>query len=231
LTAFLRVAQSLHGFVMMCRSFALLLLALLAGCAVSVPPQSCIPAAPMTLFVVDRGWHTELGIPVEALSGPAEWFRTAFPGARTLMVGYGKKTFITAPADNISEYILGPLPGPAVIQISALNVSPDQVYPRSSMVALSLSTEGAAALSRTLWADLVLNDAGHPYLVTAATGNTSLFYQAVSYYNFGHTCNAWTAELLHAAGEPVTPDGVVLASQVMHRSVGAAALQCAASRS
>jgi len=212
---------------MLPRLTAVAILMLLGGCASSAPPPACAPAPGTHLFLLDRGWHTELGIPMEALTGPARWFRQVFPDARTLMVGYGKKTFITAPADTISEYVLGPLPGPAVLQVAALRVSPDQAYPHDQMIELPLTPEGAAALSAALWNEFVQGADGHPHLVSVGPGGSSLFYDARHPYNFGHTCNAWTAEMLHAAGEPVTPGGVVLASQVMDRGQRAAAASCA----
>ena len=91
------------------------------------------PCPPITsgdlIYVVAEGWHTEIGIPVEELGEELKFYRTVFPKAHVIMFGYGKKTFFTAPPDTISEYILGPVPGPAAIQTVALRVTPLEAYP------------------------------------------------------------------------------------------------------
>ena len=67
-----------------------------------------------------------------------------FPGARTIMFGYAKRTFVTAPAHTISEYILGPVPGPAIIDVSGINVSPLEAYePGSTIVAVPAARRSA----------------------------------------------------------------------------------------
>lgn len=65
-------------------------------------------AAAVTL--IDRGWHVEIALPAEALTGGLAVFRDVFPGARAVAFGYGKRTFFTAKTDSLSEYLLGPFP-------------------------------------------------------------------------------------------------------------------------
>ncbi len=178
------------------------------------------------MYVVSRGWHTEIGIPSDRLAGPLGMFRQVFPGARAVMFGYGKRTFMTAPADNISEYLFGPVPGPAVIEVVGLSVMPPLAYGKQDMVALSVSPSGARALSAFLWDDLARDHTGAPLLVGPGLFPGSRFYAARSRYSLGHTCNSWVAAALHAAGLPIDPDGVVLSGQTMARAADAAAAQC-----
>ncbi len=91
---------------------------------------------------------------------------------------------------------------------------------------LSLPPGGRRAVSDFIWDELGKDSRGGPRLVSAAGGNTSLFYAAERGYSLFHTCNGWVADLLHAAGLPISSDGVVLAGQVMSRSAEAAAGQC-----
>ncbi|MEJ1976695.1 MAG: hypothetical protein WDN49_11875 [Acetobacteraceae bacterium] len=100
-----------------------------AACSTSMAPCPLPLAGDAPVYVVSRGWHVDVGIPADQLDGPLAVYRDVFPGARTVMFGFGKKTFITAPADTISEYLLGPVPGPAVIQVTALSVAPPDAYP------------------------------------------------------------------------------------------------------
>ena len=178
------------------------------------------------VYVVSHGWHAELGIPVAELGPDLAFARALFPGARVLMFGYGKKTFITAPPDTISEYFLGPFPGPAVIQIVGLNVTPDDAYDAGDTVRLALPPGGSAALSHFIGQDIAKDKTDEPVLVSHSSDPAGLFYAAQSHYNLLHTCNSWTADALHAAGLPISGDGVIFSSQIMARAEAAAGNQC-----
>ena len=170
-----------------------------------------------TVTVIDHGWHTDIGIPAGELSGPLAVFRAIFPGARAFVFSYGKRTFITAPADDWAEYVLGPIPGPAAILVTGLGVQPDVAYQSGEAIVLPITEGGAAALSAFIWRALAKDPAGHPKLIERGPFEGSLFYGASATYTLAHTCNAWSAEALAAAGVPITADGVVLAHQVMDR--------------
>jgi hypothetical protein len=206
---------------------AVTLLALAAaGCA--TPALYCRPPPPSqgVVYVLSRGWHTEIGLAADRLAGPLGIFRTAYPGAQYLMFGYGKRTFLTAPPDNIREYLLGPVPGPAVIEAVALRASPPEAYGTRGMVTLSLPPGGAARLSAFLWQTLAHDSAGHPRLVGPGRFPGSQFYAAVHTYSLAYTCNTWVADALHAAGLPLDADAVVFSGQTMARVEAAAHAQC-----
>jgi hypothetical protein len=144
------------------------------------------------------------------------------------MFGYGKRTFMTAQADRASEYLLGPFPGPAVIETVGLRSLPPAAYGPEGMVALALPAGGAAALSAFIWNDFARDRTGAPRLVGPGRYDGSRFYDAVSGYNLAHTCNTWIADALHEAGLPIQSDGVVFSGQAMSRVDRAAAAQCSA---
>jgi hypothetical protein len=198
-----------------------------AACSNAVTPCASPVAGSDTVYVVGRGWHAEVGLPVEELDGPLAFYRTAFPGARAVMFGYGKKTFFTAPAQSLAEYVLGPFPGPAAIQVTGLSVLPWEAYPPDSIIALSLPPGGSAALSASLWNDLDKDEAGAPRLLSLGHNPVSLFYAARSRYSLTHTCNTWVADMMHVAGLNVSGNGVVFSDQVMSRVARTAAGQCA----
>ena len=78
---------------------------LLSGCAGPTEPRPVIAGLNSgTVTLLDHGWHTDIGIPVEELSGPLAVFHEVFPNARSLVFSYGKQTFLMAPADDWSEY-------------------------------------------------------------------------------------------------------------------------------
>jgi len=201
----------------------------LAGCAVA-PAPSCAPppSGKELIHVLGRGWHTQIGIPTALLDGKLGLFRSVFPGARTVMFGYGKRTFMVSPPNDISEYILGPFPRPAIIEAVGLLVSPPEAYGTKGMMALELPPGGAARLSAFIWNDLAHGTDGAPLLVAPGHFPGSLFYAARSEYGLFHTCNTWVAEALAAAGLPVDADALTFSSQTMARAAKVAAAQCQA---
>ncbi|HEU0117929.1 MAG TPA: DUF2459 domain-containing protein [Alphaproteobacteria bacterium] len=199
----------------------------LAACETIQPPCEPRPKG-NPVYVVGQGWHAEIGIPVEQLGPHLSAFRKTFSGAKVLMFGYGKKTFFTAPADDISEYILGPVPGPAAIHVVGLSVTPLEAYPEGSTVVLRTTREGSRALAEYVWSDLAKDDAGKLVFLSRSSDPDGLFYGAVSEYNLFHTCNTWTADALEKAGLPVSGDSVVFSGQVMDQVEEAAEAQCKA---
>ena len=207
------------------RSYLLILGLGISACSSAMEPCPSLPAGEV-VYVVEAGWHVEIGIPVEELGDGLAVYRTIFPGARVLMVGYGKQTFFTAPPDAISEYFLGPFPGVAVIHVVGLNVTPVEAYSPGETVTLMLPPGGARALSNYIWQDLSKDKSGEPEEVARSTDPDGLFYAAQSEYNLFHTCNTWAAEALHEAGLPVSGDGVIFSGQVMAQVNAAAESQC-----
>lgn len=203
------------------RLICLALSFLLAACAVRSAP--CAPRGTDVVYVIDHGWHTDIGVPVSELSGPVAVFRTVFPDAGALEFGFGKRTFFTAKVDSWREYLLGPIPGPAAILVTGLRVMPDAAYGAGETVVLHLPAGGAERLSAFLWHEFAKDSAGKPRLIAPGTYPGGLFYAATATYTLAETCNTWTADALHAAGLPISGDGVVFAGQAMRR-VRAAAL-------
>ncbi|MDR3425351.1 MAG: DUF2459 domain-containing protein [Alphaproteobacteria bacterium] len=178
------------------------------------------------MYVVGDAWHAEIGIPTRELSDGLAFYRKIFPAARVIMFSYGKQTFFTAPPHTLSEYLLGPIPGPAVIQVVALNVMPPEAYPPEDTITLVLPAGGGHALSTYIGNDLATDASGRPQVVAPSTNPDGLFYAARSEYNLFHTCNTWAADALHEAGLPVSGSGVVFSGQVMSRAADAAESQC-----
>ncbi|MDP9127229.1 MAG: DUF2459 domain-containing protein [Pseudomonadota bacterium] len=199
----------------------------LSSCAGELPPP-CSATKGHLIYVVEAGWHAELGLPVTELGPELAFYRDVFRGAQVLMVGYGKQTFFTAPPDTISEYFLGPVPGPAVIHVVGLSVTPFEAYAPGEVVALPVSAEGARQISREIWKELSKDATGQPRIVARSHDPDGLFYSARSEYNLFHTCNTWTAHIMETGGLPVSGDGVVFSGQVMTQVNAAARDLCRA---
>jgi len=212
----------------MIRKYLYSLFAALAVSACGSGGQICVlPPAGDVVYVVDEGWHAEIGMPVGELDKDLAFYRKSFPEARVLMFGYGKRTFFTAPPETVSEYLLGPFPGPAAIQVVGLRVTPVEAYPPGNTVTLTLPPGGSQALSAYIWKELAKDSSGKPFVIAHSSNPEGLFYAAQSEYNLFHTCNTWTAEALHDAGLPISGNTVILSGQGMSRIKDVAASQCA----
>jgi hypothetical protein len=192
---------------------------LLTGCSGPMAPgHANAPLSGDSVTLLDHGWHTDIGIPAEELTGPLAVFRSIFPGARSLVFSFGKRTFLVAPPHDWSEYLLGPVPGPAAIMVTGLAVPAENAYGTDPTLILRLPKGGATLLSDFIWREIVHDEAGRPRLIDRGPFVGSLFYEASARYALSHTCNAWSALALRAAGLDIDPSGVIFASQIMTRA-------------
>ncbi len=196
-----------------------LLAALLSGCAAPVPTTACLadPPGQDVIWVVDHGWHIDIGVPADAVTGPLAVYRTIFPGARVLMFGFGKRTFMTAKVDNISELLLGPVPGPGAIEVIGLRMPPGAAY-EQPVTTLPVPPGGMASLSNFLWRMLGKTRDGAPRLINAGHFPGSLFYASTHGYSLFYTCNTWAAQAIRAAQVPVNAGGVLLPGGVLRQT-------------
>jgi hypothetical protein len=190
----------------------------LSGCMAPLTHLALAPPSRDTVTLLDHGWHTDIGIPADELSGPLAVFRDIFPGARSVVFSFGKKTFLMAPAHDWSEYLLGPVPGPAAIMVTGLSVPSENAYGADPALVLHLPTGGAARLSDFVWREVLQDPTGKPRLIDRGAFDGSLFYAATARYSLNHTCNTWSALALEAAGLDINPSGVVFASQITARA-------------
>jgi hypothetical protein len=171
----------------------------MAGCAALPQAPECGTPGGAHIWLLDAGWHTEIGLPPAALP---PHLTEAFPGAALVFFGFGKRHFMLAEAPGPAEWLAGPLPGEAAIQVTAWPGTP------SGALQLGVSPQGLARLAMALEASFVPG----PALIEARLGRR--FYAAARGYSLAYTCNTWTAEMLAAAGLAVRPDAVVLARGV-----------------
>ena len=182
-------------------------LGLLAGCARPMAAACTGQRDGPVAWVVDQGWHTEIALRAATLPAPLAPLRATFPGAETLAFGFGKRGYVLAEAGEVAELLLGPLPGPGVIQVKGLRLGPPAAWP-GRVLAVPLDDAGMAALADYIRDSIVPETVG-------LSLQGSLFLAASRGYSLGFTCNTWTAAALRRAGLPVDPAGVVLAGAVL----------------
>lgn len=195
--------------------------ALLAGCAwTPVKPYEGAAPATETVYVAALGWHTEIGLRADAVTGPLAVLKREFPGASYFTFGWGERDFYMAPNPGLADALRAVVPGPAVMLVRGLRRSPAETFGAADVYAVPVSPEGMDRLSQYLWR--YLDEEGKGELRRAGDGPypESTFYAAAGTYDMGNTCNTWTAQALNVAGLPVSAVGVVFAGQVVDRVRG-----------
>ena len=176
-----------------------------------------------TIYVIGRGWHTDIGVAATRVTDELEPLRRLFPGTTIFTFGFGARAWLLDTRKGLDDVVQALLPAPGAILVTALRASPTEAFGADHVVKLAVTQAGFDRLLRFLAASFQLDRNGAPRLLTAGPYMGSAFYAAAPIYDAVHTCNTWTAQAIRAAGVPVSADGVVFASQVMARAREAAA--------
>lgn len=211
--------------------FALALLSLCLAACSAVPlettraPASRVQKADADLYVyvLRRGRHTDLVLPVAQLRNPLRTLAVEFPDVHYLTFGFGDRQYVLATHKNFAHALLAPFPGAGLLLVTALENPPVDVYGRDHLVALPVTQEQIDAISRFVWDSLQQNDQGEvpPYLPGIYPGN--IYYPSTHTYYGLYTCNTWTADALKSGGLPFSTSGVILAGQVWDQAHAIAA--------
>jgi hypothetical protein len=178
------------------------------------------------VYVVRHGWHTDIAIPSDELRGNMTIFQRIFPGLKFLVVGFGKRTFMTAPVQTSGDLVVGPFPGDGIILATGLNAPPDVAYNDGISATLDLPPGGAERLSDFIW-NTLKTDNGVPVELRPGFFPGSIFYVTETRYAGTRTCNTWTADALQAAGLKINPAGDVFSWQTMAQAEGFSGRVCA----
>jgi hypothetical protein len=185
---------------------------LLAGCA-DPPPDPGPPAA--TVYVVERGWHTDIGLPAGPALGPLRPFEREFPGARFFVFGFGARGYLEAREKTPGLLFRTLFPGQGMILVTALNTTPATAFAQQRVIDIQMSRAALARLTRFVARSLAWGADERPRLIGPAPDDEGLYYASTDRYDLLDTCNTWTARALRAAGEPVASFGVIATSQLI----------------
>ncbi len=204
------------------RALAALLLGItcqsIIGCAGTQSRVQPYPgAAPKTetLYVIAGGWHTEIALPIQALSGPLKELKEVKSAAASVVFGWGQRDYYMTANPDFGDLLNAAVSGPAAMLVIPLDRPPADVFGAANVFAIPVSSEGLARLTDYFWEDLEKDPTGVPNPIAAGPYAGSAFYASIGTYEVFHNCNTWTAEVLRLAGVPVNSDGVVFAGQVL----------------
>jgi hypothetical protein len=191
---------------------------LLAACGAvrpTAPRESHdkLAQAAATIYVVRRDWHIDVGFATDELAPPLSALQQQFPGARYLLFGFGDRRYLESRNKRLPTLLAALWPGPGLILMTALTVSPARAFSDRQVIALPVSAVQLRAAQAAVWATLstsqdnVQSDGPGPY-------QGSLYLSVRANYSALHTCNTWAAEILRAAGLAVHSAGVIFAGQL-----------------
>jgi len=203
-----------------CRSAFLACLLQLAACAIPAHPTPPSSAGPLTatLYVIDRGWHTDIGLPADEVTGALVALKKRLPGARYLTFGVGEREFLTSREVTIGETLRALLPSRSAMLVTTLRASPDTALDPANVVTLRITADGLARLEYTLWNGIERTPSDQPVSLGRGPYAGSEFYAALGTYDAFNTCNTWTATMLARAGLPVSAGGIMFSHQIMDQA-------------
>jgi uncharacterized protein (TIGR02117 family) len=187
----------------------------LAGCAGPPPPADLTAGPPTeTIFLVERGWHTDIGLQAVQVGDTLGQLRATFPGVHTLLIGFGERAYLLHRDHNFADMLAALIPGPGALLVTALRTAPDAAFPAGEVVELHVSPRGLARLTDFVAGSFEPAPDGALRPIADGPYPGSLFYASTTTYSGTYTCNTWTADALQIAGLPVHAAGVVFADGV-----------------
>ena len=189
---------------------------LLVGCAGSLPPNALVPSGDASIYVVERGWHTDIGLPVDEIAGPLATLQRWFPGMRFMVFGFGERAYYMARRTGSAELLTAMFPSESAILMTALSASPIEAFADQHVVELHLPQDAVDRIANRIWQVLEKGPDGSAVRLADGPYPGSVFLASTETYDLFNTCNTWTAALLHDAGLPIDPQ-VLLADQVMQQ--------------
>jgi hypothetical protein len=201
----------------------LFIIVLLQGCAATSPardePGSAEGDSTVTLIVVRRGWHIDVGFSTAQLHPPLDAIGASFASSQYLLFGFGDKHYLVAKHKSFPQMLGALWPGEAMMLVTSLDISPEEAFDSSEtgheeeVARIRISAKQARAAQEFIWGSFVRR-ASEPTVYADGPYPGSAFYLSAYRYSVVHTCNTWAAEVLQAAGLPVHTTGVMFAGQL-----------------
>jgi Protein of unknown function (DUF2459) len=167
------------------------------------------------VYVVERGWHVDVGIALDDAQPPLRQVAAAFPESRYLLFGFGDRRYLLE--GGAASMVAALWGGAGLMLVTTLgSQDPEQVFGNDSVVHLALTPEQMRDLQSYIGHSFAVHG-GALVRVTPgphAVGSYSAYYESVERYSALHTCNTWAAEVLQSAGLPVSSSGVEFAEQL-----------------
>jgi uncharacterized protein (TIGR02117 family) len=190
----------------------------LTGCqSAPAPARPDLSRGDVTAYVIADGWHTDIVLPVSAITGPLQTVSGDFPAARYLRFGWGERTWYMAQQPTTGDALRALFPAPAALLVTPLDRAPSSTSAGTHAFAVGLTTAGASRMADHIWAAFERPIVAIPGRFGFDREPGGIFYAANGAYNATYTCNTWAADTLRAGGIPVHSSGVIFAGQLTNQ--------------
>ena len=180
--------------------------------------RDLVPDPWTSISVVERGWHTDIAIPVGDVLFPVLTLGAWGTGARYWVFGLGDQDYFMSHDETLWGTLSALFPGPAVVLVTALTVQPEEAFGSDHTVTIRLKQSQLLSIAMFIRKTLVDQATGAIVLLGEGPYPGSMFYRTNQTYDAFHNCNSWTLKALKSAGFPVNPSGVLLVGQVMKQA-------------
>ena len=199
---------------------------ILVGCAAPAF-QADGTDGPMTntIYLIRRGWHTDIAMEADRVDARLNRLRVAFPGVRVLSLGFGERAWLAHRQHDFTDMIAAVIPGPGALLVTALSVPPGDAFTPEDVIPLRVSALGLARLNDFITRSFEWASDDAPRAIADGPYAGSVFYASTTQYSGIFTCNTWTAEGLQTAGLPIHAGGMLFAGEVADRARAIAARQ------
>ncbi len=167
------------------------------------------------VYVIERGWHTDIGIPVNEIIDPLATLERPFSGVRYLTFGFGERQFLVDHSKTTGAMLKALLPSRSALLMTALRDTPQAAFGQQHVITLHISRDGLDQMQARIWRSFEQSPADQPVKLADGPYPGSTFFAAGETYDGLYTCNTWAAEILHAGGLPMPTAGVLFVGQVM----------------
>jgi uncharacterized protein (TIGR02117 family) len=173
------------------------------------------------VYVAKRGYHTDIGFAVGDLSGPLATVAARFPQAKTILVGFGDKTFVMTRRRWIGDWLLALLPGRGAMLVTGLRTTPPIALGAGDVVRLTLDEAQFEGVEGFVNRSFALSQ-GAPVWIGDGPYRGSLFYASARTYDLLDTCNTWTSAALRSGGLDVPVAFTLFSGQTIRSARGLA---------
>ncbi len=123
------------------------------------------PPGNATVFVIERSWHSDIGVPVDEVTGPLTSLTQRFPGVRVLTFGFGERQFLLSRQVTFGGMLRAMLPSRSALLMTALGTDPAAAFGEGNVVAVHVTQEGLAGIEAAIWEELEKTPDGGPEML------------------------------------------------------------------
>lgn len=167
-----------------------------------------------TIYVVSHDWHAGIVVRQSDIHQP-DWPKLVeFAQVDYLEIGWGDKDYYKSSDPGLFLGVRALLvPTESVLHIVGLGNPSQALHPNSEIISIELSSAGFEQMIQRISMSFSRDWKGSVFSLGPGLYGFSQFYASREKYHLFMTCNAWTAEVLQAAGCPVsstlTVDGLI----------------------